>query len=191
MTINYAEISTDQGGKADRCWAFKLGTSGGLAVRYIGAVDILLEKVSVEDAIRAITDPKYQWVAPCHYGEMLTGLTIAVESPRTMLIFILDEGLNAVFSQTLPALFASDERGARAFGGLRIWKDQAGTANVVSVITQLEEPGVYGLNIGLDALSFIVSTDQQMKTPIAIDPDLPWPPTGGGIPDEKFPKEWP
>jgi hypothetical protein len=180
MTIKAKHFREIAGVEPKTALAFKITSLGGLAVVFDSFAKIDLWHTSLAEAVKNVAEQRVKWEAPPVNGPLRSALSVPVVEPQTALIFILDEKLNAVFSSALPPIFVGDARSEDGMCNAQTWCDgeTSDGPRIATVITNLEKVGGHGdirFNLALDNVG--VLGKEPYRTPIIIDPDMPWPPT--------------
>jgi hypothetical protein len=161
--------------------ALLVGTRGGLALNYQGIRRFDLSETSLEKVIDEVSCPKYEWKEPV-VGTLTTALSIANDKPLVTLIFVLAPNLQAQFASK--PILAGCERAQKALRDIKLWpqpSDTGGpqTVSVTADSRNLEGEGDVKFSLAVDNIG--VLEKQSYRTPIFIDPEWPYPPTGGGV----------
>ncbi len=165
--------------------ALRVVSARGLAVQYGGICQIDLNKIKLEEAVSALGSADFPWGEP-KFGPMTSALTIGLELQQATLIFVLDPTLDAEFSESLPAVFAGNAQAKVAMANVRTWPgaDAKAGVNIASVdvdMGALREEGDVEFNLALDNVGVTPCGCHTYRTPIIIDPEIPYPPAGGGV----------
>jgi hypothetical protein len=185
MTIKAEQFELRADVTPDLAIALQIVSRGGLSVQIGGIHRFSLKEHRIEQVVEQVADPKFVW-REVKFGKMKSALTIAVDQPQMAVIFVLDPSLEAVFSDSMPAFFAGNSRSKAGLCNARTWDAGATEAGprVGSLVTDLdrcESNGMVSFNMALDNVGILGSTGEYYRTPIVVDPDMPWPPTGGGM----------
>jgi hypothetical protein len=185
MTIKAEPFESRADVQPELAIALQIVSRGGLAVQIGGIHRFSLKEHSLEKIVDEVVDAKFRW-RDVKFGKMKSALTIAVDQAQMALIFVLDPSLEAVFSDSLPPFFAGNSSSKVGLCNGRTWDAGAGEAGprVGSLITDLgrcDGEGMVSFNMALDNVGVVGDTGEHYRTPVIIDPDLPWPPTGGGM----------
>jgi hypothetical protein len=185
MAISASRFEDRPDVSPDLAIAVQLVSRGGLAVQIGGIHRFSLKENDIGQIAAEVADPKFSW-REVKFGKMKSALTIAVDRPQMALIFVLDPSLEAVFSDSLPPFFPGNGRSKDGLCNARTWDAGAAEAGprVGSLITDLDRctgEGMVSFNMALDNVGVLGASGEHYRTPIVIDPDLPWPPEGGGV----------
>lgn len=185
MTIKSTPFETRADVAPELAIALQIVSRGGLALQIGGIHRFSLKDTGIECIVRDVSDPKFAW-REVKFGKMKSALTIRVDQPQMALVFVLDPSLEAVFSDSLPPFFAGNERSKAGLCNARTWEAGASDAGprVGSLITDFDRcmgEGMVSFNMALDNVGTVGTTGEYYRTPIIIDPDVPWPPEGGGM----------
>jgi hypothetical protein len=185
MSINAATFENRADISPDIAIALQIVSRGGLAVQIGGIHRFSLKEASLDEIVAKVADPKFTW-REVKFSKMKSALTIGVDQPQMALIFVLDPSLDAVFSDSLPAFFAGNDRSKTGLCNARTWDAGAEAAGprVGSLVTDFDRclgEGMISFNMAIDNIGILGDSGEHYRTPIIIDPELPWPPTGGGV----------
>jgi hypothetical protein len=184
MTVQYIAIPDNPDARPTLAIALRMAAKQGLSVQYTGICRFDLTQTRIEQVVAEIASPGFKWKEP-KFGKMKSALTIGVDQPETVVIFVLDDSLDAEFSDSVPALFVADDASAQQLCNVRIWQErpgQYGGATIASVTTLFKaKKSDVEFAIALDNVGVTHPDRQPYRTPIIIDPDMRHPPEGGGV----------
>jgi hypothetical protein len=184
MTISAGKLETRADVSPELAIALQIVSRGGLAIQIGGIHRFSLKEHDLERIVDAVADPKFSW-RDVKFGKMKSALTIGVDQPQMALIFVLDPSLEAVFSDSLPPFFAGNEGSKLGLCNARTWDAGATEVGprVGSLVTDLSHcgEGAVSFNMALDNVGVVGASGEHYRTPIIIDPEIPWPPEGGGV----------
>lgn len=167
---------------ADLAIGLRLTSLGGLRIQYDGIRRFDLAKTPLSDVAGFVARPDFPWDEP-HYGEMRSALTIGLDRQNATLLFVLGPSLDAGFCS--PPVQPGNEWGKIALSDAKLWPptdDEAWPtiASVVIDVRALAGEGFIKFNLAVANVGEVGKARQRYCTPIVIDPDVPYPPTGGG-----------
>lgn len=178
MTVEYRPVNRDPSLHPPLAIVARISSKQGLSVHYTGVKNFDLRATSIEKLVEQLRKPGFPWKTP-KFGKMKSALTLNVPEPLVALIFVLEKSLDAEFSASLPPFFAADEASSNALFNAQVWPGSDKRPDIGSVMVKLDRPGDVSFNIGLDSVCDVGG--EICRTPIIIDPEIPWPPTGGGM----------
>ncbi len=185
MTITAGKFETRTDVAPELAIALQIVSHGGMALKIGGIHRFSLKEADIDQIVERVASPKFAW-REVKFGKMQSALTIGVDQPQMALIFVLDPSLDAVFSDSLPPFFPGNGRSKDGLCNARTWDAGATEAGprIGSLVTDLDRcdgEGMVSFNMALDNVGTLGNSGEHYRTPIIVDPDVPWPPEGGGM----------